>query len=155
MPECSNHSTRAKPMTAAPSADVQACDVAKLNQRLTDLIKRHDRAEAAYFRASRRCYTPEFKAFLANSPLSDEERCALMQTREEETGFTDAVCRRTSIAYAAVLEFADELLELKATTPAVLALKAKACLWERSAQYMRDEGCLRAAEFLTQLAALA
>jgi hypothetical protein len=140
-------------MTTGPSPDVQGSDVAKLNQRLTDLIKRHDRAEAAYVRASRRCYTPEFKAFLANSPLSDEERGALMEKREEETGFNDAVCHRTSVAYAAVLEFADELLELKATTPAVLALKARACLWERSAQYMRDEGCLRAAEFLTQLAA--
>jgi hypothetical protein len=154
MPERSNHSTHAKPMTAAPSADVQGNDVAKLNKRLTDLIKRNDRAEAAYVRASRRCYTPEFKAFLANSPLSDEERGALMKTREEEIGLSDAVCQRTSVAYAAVLEFADELLKLNATTPAVLALKARACLWEMSAQYMRDEGCVRAAEFLTQLAAL-
>ena len=125
-----------------------------LSSCLTDLIAQYDRAEAEFIHASKRSYTPEFKSLLANDQLTDDVRHVLVQQREDATGFDDEVEGRSAFAYAQVLALADEIIRLKFTSPAVLALKARACLWERSPENMHGDGGVRAARFLTQLAAL-
>jgi hypothetical protein len=138
---------------AAPN-DCQYYEVSMLNEHLTKLIAKYDDADEQLTRLSELCYTPEFKATLANEELSEEERQARMLKREAEIGFDDGASVPVDLAYTEVLAFADEILKLNSTAPPVLALKARACLWEKSVEQMRDEDCVLAAEFLAQLAAL-
>ena len=123
-----------------------------MSARLTKLIAKYDLAEADFASASKRCYTPEFKAVLKGLP--EDEARTLAEQREEEIGFNAAVQDRSDRAYAKVIAFTDRILKLKSVAPAVLALKARACLWEGTAERMREEGFVRAADFLKRLAAL-
>ncbi len=153
MPDGPNRCVRATPMSAGTSGDAQEHEVSALNHRLAELIAQYDQAEGDFLCAADRCHSPDFKASIADDRLSEAERDALILERERTTGL-DTASDRSDFAYAQVLAFADEVLKLSSTAPAMLGLKARVCLWERSVEQMRHEGCVRAAEFLAQLATL-
>ncbi len=153
MPDSSNRCELAALMGPEPTAAAQDCEVSALNRRFAELVAQYDRAEDDYRAVAKRCNASHFEALFADDRLSEAERGALILERERATG-VDKASDRSDLAYAEVLAFADELIKLSSTAPAILGLKARACLWEKTAEDMRHDGCVRAAEFLTQLAAL-
>ena len=123
----------------------------ELGRQLSGLIVDRDRAEEVYRRLISRGYSDAFRSFLSAAEFTDEQH-AMVLAYEQQSGLA-AAAEVSDAAYDRIVAFTDALLKSNAISPELLRVKARACLWEASAERLIVEGFPRVAALLTQLAA--